>query len=174
MATTISSKLPWYKQGWPWILISIPFTSVCVGSYFAYIATHGTDPMVQEQYYAAGQSINKVIAAGQHAAARGMEGSLDFSANTVSLHLSAKNGGALPPVLTLQLSHPTIATLDQMVTLVSTAPGVYSGTLKPTDSQRWDITLAAPDNDWSLSGRWAHDEGSSADLTPTDVREAQN
>lgn len=171
---TDSTLQPWYRNTWPWILIAIPFSSVCVGSYFMYIATHGADAMVQEQYYAAGQSINKVIAAGQRAQQMGLSGSLDFADTSVSLKLSQKGSVALPPVLTLQLSHPTIASLDQRVMLVASAPGVYAGTLKHSTAQRWDVTLAAPENAWSLSGRWNRDEGMSATLSPTDMREAQN
>jgi uncharacterized protein len=171
---TDSTLHPWYRQTWPWILIAIPFSSVCVGSYFAYIAIHGADPMVQEQYYAAGQSINKVIAAGQRAQQMGLAGSLDFAGNKVSLVLTDKKATVLPPVLNVQLSHPTIASLDQSVTLVASEPGHYAGQMKPTSATRWDITIAAPDNAWSLSGRWNRDEGATVDLMPTDMHEAQN
>lgn len=173
MATDTTLQ-PWYRHPWPWILIAIPFSSICVGSYFIYVATHGADTMVQEQYYAAGQSINKVIAAGRQAQQMGLSGTLAFSRDHVALRLASRDGAPLPPVLTLQLSHPTIAGLDQSVTLVAAEPGHYAGALKPSDARRWDITLAAPDKAWSLSGRWNLDEGSAAALTPTDVREAQN
>lgn len=166
--------VPWYKQRWPWILMSIPFSSICVGSYFMYQAIEHADPMVQEQYYAAGQSINKVIAAGREAARLGLAGRLDFDGDKVTLDLSQRVAEPLPPVLTLQLSHPTIAKLDQTVTLVQGSAGRYSGTMHPTDARRWDITLAAPDKSWSLSGSWRSDLGAAAKLTPTDVREAAN
>ncbi|BEV71497.1 MULTISPECIES: FixH family protein [unclassified Paludibacterium] len=169
-----SMSAPWYKHRWPWLLIAIPFSSVCVGSYFIYIATHGTDPMVQEQYYAAGQSINSLIEAGKTAEKMGLLGQLTFADNSVTLVLQRKVNEPLPPVLTLQLSHPTIASLDQTVNLVVGPDGRYSAALQPSQASRWDLTLSAPDKRWSLSGKWNKEEGSQATLSPTDVREAQN
>lgn len=174
MKTESLPIVPWYKQRWPWILMSIPFSSICVGSYFMYQAIAHADPMVQEQYYAAGQSINTVIAAGRAADRLGLAGQLDFAGDQVTLDLSQRGSEALPPVLTLQLSHPTIAKLDQTVTLVQGTAGRYRGTMRPTKALRWDITLAAPDKSWSLSGSWRSDQGAAATLTPTDVREAAN
>ena len=165
---------PWYRHRWPWLLISIPFASICVGSYFAYIATHGTDPMVQEQYYAAGQSINTVIDAGRQAAQMGLSGQLTVQGASVTLVLTQRGAEPLPPVLSLQLSHPTIVSLDQNLNLVATSPGHYSGELKPSSATRWDVTLTSPDKRWSLSGEWNRDEGAQAPLLPTDVRAAQN
>ncbi|TDR79902.1 FixH family protein [Paludibacterium purpuratum] len=176
MKTNSSSRqmAPWYRQRWPWLLISIPLASVCVGSYFAYIAAHGADPMVQEQYYAAGQSINTVITAGRQAEQMGLAGQLTIQGGQVTLTLSQRGAEPLPPALSLQLSHPTIVSLDQRVNLVAGTPGHYSGVLTPSSATRWDVTLSAPDKRWSLSGEWNRDEGSQATLTPTDVREAQN
>lgn len=168
-----SPLLPWYKQPWPWFLMAIPFSAICVGSFYIYQSIHGADPMVQEQYYAAGQSINKVIEAGKQAQRMGLSGQLTMATGQLSLSLKQQGDKPLPPVLSLTLSHPTIVSLDQTVTLVASAPGVYSGVLKPSSASRWDMTLAAPDNSWSLSGSWNRDEGSSVVLAPTDVREAQ-
>jgi hypothetical protein len=174
MGAENSPLVPWFRQPWPWILIAIPFSSVCVGSYYIYQAVHGQDPMVQEQYYAAGQSINKVLAAGKNAERLGLHGQLQFNGERLELALANPQRVVLAPVLTLQLSHPTIARLDQTVTLVASTPGHYSGQLKPTDASRWDVTLLPADHGWSLSGRWLRDEGATAQLSPTDVREAQN
>lgn len=176
MSNTLPSRQdgPWYRQRWPWLLMSIPFTSICVGSYYAYIAVNGADPMVQEQYYAAGQSINKVIDAGKTAQQMGLSGQMTFQGAEVTLVLKQNGARPLPPVLSLQLSHPTIVSLDQSLNLVAGAPGHYSGTLKPSDASRWDLTLTSPDKTWSLSGEWNRDDGNQASLTPTDVREAQN
>ena len=174
MNANTAPALPWYKQPWPWILIAIPFTSICVGSYYMYQAIHGADPMVQEQYYAAGQSINKVIEAGRTAQKMGLSAQLNFASQHVTLTLANPQHQPLPPVLSLQLSHPTVVNLDQTVTLVASAEGQYTGVLKPSNASRWDVTLAAPDQKWSLSGSWNSSEGSQIPLTPTDLRKAEN
>jgi hypothetical protein len=58
--------------------------------------------------------------------------------------------------------------------LVSSSPGLYSGALKHSSASRWDVTLAAPDNSWSLSGVWNQDMGQSTPLAPTDVHQPEN
>jgi hypothetical protein len=166
--------VPWFRHRWPWILIAIPFSSVCVGSYYIYQAIHGQDPMVQEQYYAAGQSINRVLAAGKAAERLGLSAQVKISGDQLFLALNNPQHVALSPVLNLQLSHPTIARLDQSLTLVAGAAGQYSARLKPGDASRWELTLQPPDHGWSLSGRWSREADSPSRLTPTDVREAQN
>jgi len=174
MKPDATNLTPWYKQRWPWLLMSVPFSSIIVGSYFAYNSIYGADPMVQDQYYAAGQSINKVIAAGKAAQRMGLVGQLNVASDKVSLVLTNPQDRPLPPVLTLQLSHPTIVSLDQSVTLVAATPGHYSGDLKRSNATRWDVTLAAPDSSWSLSGAWNKDDGPSVDLEPTDVHAAES
>jgi len=152
--------------------MSIPLTSICVGSFYAYLAVQGADVLVQDQYYAAGQSINRVIAAGREAQRMGLSGELTFASDRVGLRLTSLDGQPLPPVLTLQLFHPARASLDQTVTLVAAAAGQYWGALAPSPALRWDIALRSPDQRWSLSGSWVKRAGMTAHLRPTDVREA--
>ncbi len=58
-ARTPDPQLPWYKQFWPWLLIGLLMTSVVMGLVFAYVATHGTDPVIDDDYYQHGLTINK-------------------------------------------------------------------------------------------------------------------
>lgn len=43
---------PWYKQFWPWFLLSLLFSSIIVSSTFAVLSIRTADGMVvQEDYY---------------------------------------------------------------------------------------------------------------------------
>jgi hypothetical protein len=165
---------PWYRQLWPWLLLALPATAVCVGSYLAYQAYSKQDPMVDSHYYASGQAINKTLHAGAEAGKLGLAGRivLDPTAGTVAMTISDPRGKALPPVLQLRLRHPTLSRFDQTVTLVQGAPGVYRGSFQASQATRWDMDVSSPDGDWSLSGVWKKSDGRQGLLTPTVANEA--
>ncbi|WP_051229296.1 FixH family protein [Paludibacterium yongneupense] len=168
------SAVPWYRQLWPWLLLALPATAVCVGSYLAYEAYSKQDPMVDSHYYASGQAINKTLHAGAAAAKRGLAGRivLDPAAGTIAMQLSHTDSQPLPPVLQLRLRHPTLSRFDQTVTVVQSAPGEYSGTFKASQATRWDMDVLSPDGDWSLSGVWKKSAGNKGVLEPTVANEA--
>ncbi len=53
---------PWYKQFWPWFLIALPVTVMCVCATIIYLsASQGGFSMVVDDYYKRGKMINAVI-----------------------------------------------------------------------------------------------------------------
>ena len=58
--TTKSSV--WYREPWPWILMSGPAVAVIGSLVSAYLAIHGADPVVDENYYQHGLQINRELA----------------------------------------------------------------------------------------------------------------
>ena len=57
-----SDSVAWYKQFWPWFLITLLMSSVSMGLLFAYLAIHGADPIIDKNYYQSGLDINKELA----------------------------------------------------------------------------------------------------------------
>jgi len=53
---------PWYRERWPWILMSCPAIVVVAGLGTAAIAVATADPLVTEDYYRKGLAINREIA----------------------------------------------------------------------------------------------------------------
>jgi len=49
---------PWYRQGWPWFLISIPLTSVLLGFLMLYLGLSTNNSLVVDDYYKQGKGIN--------------------------------------------------------------------------------------------------------------------
>ena len=53
---------PWYKERWPWILMSGPLTVIVAGAITTWIAFATADPLVVEDYYRRGLTINDRLA----------------------------------------------------------------------------------------------------------------
>jgi hypothetical protein len=53
---------PWYRQPWPWIVMSGPALAVVGSLVSAYLAVRGADPIVDENYYEHGLQINSQLA----------------------------------------------------------------------------------------------------------------
>ena len=53
----------WYKQFWPWFLIILPLVVVIASLYTVYLAVSDPDPVIEDDYYHQGLTINKRIEA---------------------------------------------------------------------------------------------------------------
>ena len=51
----------WYRERWPWIVMSGPALAVVGSLVSAYLAIHGADPVVDEDYYEHGLQINRQL-----------------------------------------------------------------------------------------------------------------
>jgi hypothetical protein len=60
-------RKPWYREPWPWIVMSGPAVAVVASFVSAYLAVHGADPVVDENYYQHGLQINAELAQDQRA-----------------------------------------------------------------------------------------------------------
>ena len=82
---------PWYKQGWPWALIAIPFLTVIAGVVTYQIAANSPHQMVQDNYYKKGLAINSDLDLIDHAKQLNLSGELtiDTESKLISLKLSA-------------------------------------------------------------------------------------
>jgi hypothetical protein len=52
----------WYREPWPWIVMAGPAVAVIGSLVSAYLAIHGADPIVDENYYQHGLQINRELA----------------------------------------------------------------------------------------------------------------
>lgn len=53
---------PWWKFGHVWLVVSGPLVVVIASFVTFYLAAHGTDPVIDENYYQTGLDIGKKIA----------------------------------------------------------------------------------------------------------------
>lgn len=145
-------NVPWFKQRWPWILISLPATSVVVGMVFLYFAVTTWDGLVVDDYYRQGRAIDRTIARSVHAADLGLVADLSIRSDNVTVRLSATGPDALPESLIVTIAHPTRGGQDQILRLSARGEGVFTGPVAPLSTGRWIIQLEDESRTWRLNG----------------------
>ncbi|MBF8779180.1 FixH family protein [Pseudomonas fulva] len=119
---------PWHRQPWPWIIIGILATSVCLSLSMVVIAVNNPDNLVTDNYYEAGKGINRALERERLAQALGLQASLrlDELTGEVELRLS---GESRPASLELNLISPTQPHRDRKVLLKHGGGDRYVGQL---------------------------------------------
>ena len=136
----------WYKEPWPWILMSGPAIVIVAGAATAWIAFASADGLVAEDYYKRGLAVNAVLAREQAAARLGVSAHIWRGSGRVRIRLS----GAAPEFLFVTFVHPTRAGFDQRLRLAPVAPGVYEAKLAPLAPGRWSAVLEDPRGEWRM------------------------
>ena len=116
--------LPWYRQFWPWFLISLPATVVVAGLSTWYIADRHADDLVVDDYYKNGLAINRQLEKKQRAEDQNISAQLAFSGGAVSVQI---DGPVATDELQLLLSHPLEA--DREIGLTLGADTLFSPSL---------------------------------------------
>jgi uncharacterized protein len=153
MLTTQLNPRPWYREPWPWLLMSLPLVAVIAGFITLSLAIHTEDGFVASDYDKEGLAINRQLQREQKAAQLGLraEGEVDGS-NRMRMHLSGK--GVLPAALYLRLVHPTRSGMDQTLELRAAPDGWYEGHLQALQPAHWRLTLEDAGHTWRLDGSW--------------------
>ena len=150
-----SAPPPWYKQFWPWFLITFPALAVVAGIITIILAVESDDGLVTDNYYKKGLAINQTLDKTQHAHALNLEANANWDklTQTISLKLSGKLT-ELPPRLTMQLAHATRAKQDQKITLfLSPDKNSYTGRINAVKQGDWIIILEPEKQNWRINGR---------------------
>ena len=142
---------PWYKQPWPWIIISLPATSVVVGMTLLYFAITSADGLVVDDYYRQGRAIDQTMARSLLAGDLGLVADVSLRSDRVAVRLSANNEADLPEGVIVTIIHPTRAGMDQVLRLSGTE-GVYSGPLAPINIGYWRLQIEDDSRSWRLNG----------------------
>ena len=126
----------WYRHRWPWFLIALLGTSVCLSLTFVVVAARNADGLVVDNYYEAGRGINRALAREHLAQRLGVRADLrlDTLTGQVDLHLL---GDSQPEQLTLNLISPTQPARDRSLLLRRATPEHYVGQLaEPIEGRR--------------------------------------
>ncbi|MBL4608792.1 MAG: FixH family protein [Pseudomonadales bacterium] len=132
MTERFDSK-PWYKQFWPWAIISLPGSAVIAGLATLYIAFENQDSLVKDNWYQEGKAINRRVEYDNNARALGLKAEIKADTITGDLNLSMSHSGQsfnFPEKLYLELIHPTLAERDQKIILTRTQAPFYHGNLQ--------------------------------------------
>ena len=134
-----SSPPPWYKQFWPWFLISFPAIAVFAGIATIVLAIKSDDGLVKDDYYKAGLAINQVLELKQKAQKLNLNADVNWDKLTQTITLKLTGNISEPPArLTMQLAHATRANHDQTITLfLAPDKKSYTGRLNAIKSGNW-------------------------------------
>jgi len=147
---SLASK-PWYREPWPWFLISLPATAVIAGLTTVWIAARSADGLVVGDYYKAGLAINQTLARDDAARAMALTATLQRDDDTLGLTLAGRLQ-AYPDQLSLTLAHPTRQGQDQTLVLNHAGGGNYRAALPAMADGKWHAQLADSASTWRLSG----------------------
>jgi len=137
---------PWYREPWPWILMSGPAAVIVAGAATTWIAISTSDGLVADDYYKRGLAINAVLKREQAAAQRGIDARVERAHGQVRVRLR----GAEPPVLFLNLVHATRAGYDVRLRLERAADGSYQTALPPMAAGHWRAVVDDPRGEWRV------------------------
>lgn len=158
---------PWYKQFWPWFIISIPATAVVASMFLINSAVQTADGLVSDDYYKEGLAINQDLSKIRFAESMGLSAVLFLDHDTHELRANLTGKLTTPPQhLQLKLQHPTLKGMDQELQMLSIGEGVYVSRLPEIPKASWRLSLVPPNDEWKLSGRARFPQNSRASLTP--------
>lgn len=151
MNTAVRAK-PWYYEPWPWLLMVGPFIVVIAGIYTAWLAISTNDGLVTDDYYKKGLVVNQTIASSAQAQRLGLTvGVRTLDGGFVARLAAEDKSFAMPQALTLTLSHPTRAGLDQSLVLAREGD-LYAGRLRLPTSGHWLVLVEDETKSWRLMG----------------------
>ena len=147
---------PWYKQGWPWALIAIPFFTVVAGVITFIIANDTSDSLVQDDYYKQGLAINSNFERIEHARKLNLIATITFDQQSELISLSMRSTGDLPELIELTFSHPTLKNKDRKIAFNRLTPKEYVGQLDHLEDANWHVLLEDNSRNWILKSRWLY------------------
>ncbi len=143
---------PWYKQFWPWFLMSLPFSVIIAMIITLIIAdSYGDNPMVVDNYYKKGRGINAEVEKIQAAQQLGIELLYTQTNREFTIRFNSGQPDQLT-ALTVSFYHATQAEKDFSQVLTADAQGVFRGKLPETAEQgKFTITVVPYTRAWRLS-----------------------
>jgi len=142
----MNATKPWYRERWPWILMSGPAIVVVAGVITTWIAFATSDGLVADDYFKRGLGINAVLKREQAAVQRGIAAHVERSDGQVRVLLR----GTEPPVLFLNLVHATRAGYDVRLRLERAPDGGYATALPPMAAGHWRAVVDDPMGEWRI------------------------
>jgi uncharacterized protein len=138
---------PWYRELWPWLLISGPAAVIVAGAATMWIAFASADALVAEDYYRQGLAINQRLAKEDEARRRGISAVVRLTPERLHVDLQ----GEAPPALFVHLAHATRAGHDLRLRLSPVAPGAYEAELSDLPRGHWRIVIEDPRGTWRIA-----------------------
>lgn len=149
---SMTQHSPWYRDYWPWFLISLPASAVVAGLITLWLAIQSDDGVVVDDYYKQGLAINRTLARDDTAARLQLMADMRLAEGNVTLTLSGQLT-SYPEQISLRIAHPTRAGMDQTALLSHISNGRYTGRAQLPAAGRWALVLEDPGKIWRLHGQ---------------------
>lgn len=143
--------VPWYRQRWPWILMSGPAIVLVAGVITTWIAFDSADGLVADDYYRKGLAINKVIAREEKARSLGLTADIDSKGGRLRVRLGGIEEEKRPEAIFAHLVHATRSGFDARLRLARGADGAYEAALPALPPGRWRLALEDPRGNWRIA-----------------------
>lgn len=156
---------PWYKQFWPWFLITVPIVTVFVGATLITLAVQTQDTLVKDDYYKEGKAINANLSKDQKAKDLNISTMLTVTDSQVALNFTSgepEDGAAL----TLEFFHSTLSNKDFSLQLTKETDGVYRANIPAALNGKWRVTLWPFHKEWRIKKTIAFPYSGSIELAP--------
>lgn len=153
MTLQVTDTTPWYKQFWPWFVLSIPATAVVLGITLLIVATQNRVSIVQDDWYKEGLAINQRLDKQRAANELGVKASVRFDKELG--RFSVTTGNLDPKThtgLKLNLIHPTLEGRDKSLELSITPSGDYIALSNIIPTGFYYVQLSDLNNKWQLDG----------------------
>src|SRR5512136_1342468 len=147
---------PWYREPWPWFLMSLPAIAIVGGIATLAIAIATEDGLVADDYYKQGLAVNQVLR--REARARELHLAASASLAGAEVRVTLRGASEIFPGLRLRLVHPTRSGRDQVVALRA-AEGVYQGRMASANGEPRLLVLEDAGSTWRLTGAWNGRDG---------------
>jgi hypothetical protein len=147
---THSPTIVWYKQFWPWFLITIPALSMVLSFSMLSLAINTDDSLVVDEYYKEGKAINLQLDKIKKAKTMGIDTQLSIQENRIAINF-VSGAPASGEALHLDFYHATLKTKDFHVLLTQDAAGIYRAQAEFEITGKWNVTLSPLDFSWRVS-----------------------
>lgn len=154
------TEQPWYRQFWPWFVISIPMATVIAGLSTVWIAFQGQDSLAVFSEQGVDVATERSLAEEKYAIENDITASLKIDSDTgaVTVSLPQRIGVAADKPLQLSLLHPTLAARDASTVLNPAIPSadgraIWAGHFVVIDTGR-RYAILRQDDVWRISGEW--------------------
>ncbi len=151
---------PWYRQFWPWFLITIVMIGVVASSIAATLAIRNPPHMVTGDYAPLGKVLVDTHVRYDRARALGISGRLDWQGDRLVVVIEAIDPAAMDDRLLLTIQHPADATLDRRLVLIRADAGRYEAEGGGDWSPRARLIVSDLQTTWWVSGRLSGPAGS--------------
>lgn len=163
-----NSQKPWFKQVWPWFIISFPLMTVIAGLITYKIAANNPVSMVKDDYFKSGLAINQVLEKQNKAKKLNMSATIEADKPSqllfIKLTTTKEQAPLSQPKLQLIFSHPTQEKLDVQLTLEKLNEGEFAAQLPALPQANWHIKLVDIRNNWLIKGRWNYPQANEPEL----------